>query len=187
MIKMLSVLLVVVALLALIVLYFPRARRPSVAILCVTVLLATSLGYIPLRDALLGVPFDVKKKPNLLGEGRFEMQVEVPCNRYYDREVGFIIDPPVSINNVHEVAAAITGTVKIVVKQGGKKIYTDVDLSTFGGAWKNGGIWMVAVARYSPMEGFSCGAQHIYLEANGINFDLDRHSVTVYVSRDRRP
>ncbi len=103
------------------------------------------------------------------------------------REIGFRLEPPIPINSVGEAQSAVSGEVKLKVKQDGKEIEEFVDLSLTGWSLSESGVWSKLVFRYAPIGTFFCNTQMITIDAQNVNFDLQQHGVTVYVSRDRRP
>lgn len=145
-----------------------------------------SFFYVPLRDAIYGVPFITKVAPMLRGDG-FLAEIEVPCNKFYKREVGFILDPPLYIDKISDAQSAVSGNVRISVKQEDGEIEEVIDLSKSGWSLGSMGIRSKVVLRYKPIGSIFCDKQRIILEANSLNINFKDHNIKVYVSRDRRP
>ncbi len=140
-----------------------------------------------MRGAIWGIPFDAKIKPVLLSENSFHVDFDIPCNGFEAREIGFIIDPPIKIDRLSDADLVMGGDISLIIKQGEIEVKEKVILtgqSTYIDGSK--GIWMQLVFRYPPLEGFFCSDQLISIDARNISFNLNKHKVTVYVSRDRR-
>ncbi|MCP1727350.1 hypothetical protein J2T60_001315 [Natronospira proteinivora] len=145
------------------------------------------LLFIPMKDGFFGVPMVAYQEPDWYGADSFRIELEVPCNRFYAREIGFRIDPPVQVESMRNARGSVSGHVKVNVSQNGLGFERLVDLQESGWAWDQGGVWSKTIYRFSPLGRFFCGKQKIVVDANNINIDLRKHKVMVYVSRDRRP
>lgn len=164
------------------------AKKKLFRIVILSVIIGLLIAfYVPIKDTILGVPFDVKKSPIPIGNNGFQLDFKVPCNFYYKREVGLIIDPPIKIESIEEAQSSISGNVKIEVSQGTQMLEKQVDLASSGWVVNDKGVWMKPLFRYQPLEGLFCSDQTISVKASNLNFNIYKHLITLYVSRDRRP
>ena len=81
-------------------------------------------------------------------------------NRIYLREVGFIITPPIAISNLANAYSALTGSAKVVVKQGKVTKIEKINISTTGWSASPKGIWSQVIFRYKPLGGVFCISQY---------------------------
>lgn len=152
-----------------------------------TVLAVAALLFLLLRDKLFGTPYDLMIAPNYIGESHLSANMEIDCNRVYTREIGLLIDPPVDIDSVSDAQASITGMVSLTVTQDNRKIDKGIDLSKTGYSLNSDGVWSKLIYRYEPIGSIWCRDQGIQVTVTDFNVPLSSHSVTLYVSRDRRP
>lgn len=154
-----------------------------------SLLLVGLVAYIsiPLRDAVLGVPFTAKELPDKLGDGWFHDELVVNCNRFYPREIGIMIEPPVPVESMVDANSTITGEVTLVISQDGQKWERHIELERTGWTISAGGIRLKVLSRFEPLTTPFCGRQRLVITGRNLNFDLERHSISIYVSRDRRP
>ena len=143
--------------------------------------------YIPIKDTIFGVPFDIKDKPTKVSNNSLIFEINTSCNNIYTREVGLLFEPPIPFKDIMEVQTAISGKVTVIVKQGKKELEKTIQLTKSGFNINPDGIWMKKVIHYSPLNLFFCGEQEILVKVEELNINLDKHSIKIYVSRDRRP
>jgi hypothetical protein len=103
------------------------------------------------------------------------------------REVGLRINPPIKIEKVLDAWSAIEGEAWLLVRQGGAALEERVNFADSGWYLDGGGVWQKPLTRYAPLASPFCRQQEITVEAGNLSFDLTKHTVTFYVSRDRRP
>ena len=164
-----------------------KLKKTLYVISILVMLFIAVLIYIPIKDTIFGVPFDAQIAPNVLSDNSFNVAFDVPCNRFYLREIGFRIDPPIEIASVKDAQLSVLGYAKVNITQGVQSIKEDVDLSATGWSLNSNGIWSKVITRYQPIGSFFCTNQNIVLNVNNMNIDLNKYTVSVYVSRDRRP
>jgi hypothetical protein len=159
-------------------------------IITALIILVLAFFYFPLKDGFLGVPYDFKEKLTYLGDNSFSLEIDIPCNRIFTREIGLFIEPPVYVKSVLDAQSSITGNVSLIIKQGKETIAEKVDLSQTGYSISSKGVWAKPIARYKPIGSFFCNNQSVLVEIDGLKFTLDDHNdhdISLYVSRDRRP
>lgn len=176
--------IIVVCLLIGIIAYFVLSRKLFLATFIIVLLGITSFFFVPIMDTFFDTSYAARVSPDLIGNNGFHVEIDIPCNRYYERTVGFEILPPVSIKNKKDKSSTISGKVALIIIQEGKQINKLIELSDSGGAYNDGGMWHKFLHRYPPMGSFFCGKQKINIRASSLDFDLRKHTVTVYVSRD---
>ncbi len=142
--------------------------------------------FVPVRDAWLGVPYVLEEPAEVTGRSSFSFSAEVPCNRFYTREIGFRLEPPVVLDHPRDAFLAADGRARLKLTQGEIMLEKDIDLADTGMSYDEGGIRSRVVARYAPPGTPFCGTQEIELKVSELNFNLRRHAPVVYVSRDRR-
>lgn len=169
--------------------FFVNRRAEKVFKTCFFIALfcVAAFFYIPVKDAIIGIPYVAEVRPVNFKENGFAAKIEVPCNRLYEREIGFRIDPPIKIESIGKAQSAVSGTVRLTVNQDNNTIDELIDISRSGWNATSNGVWSKVILLYPPMGSFFCNSQIIELEANNVSFDLKLHAVTIYVSRDRRP
>lgn len=154
-----------------------------------SLLLIGLVAYIsvPLKDAVLGVPFTAKESLDKLGDGWFYSEFVVKCNRFYSREIGIIIEPPVPVESIADANSVINGKVTLVISQDEQKWERHIELERTGWTVSSGGIRLKVLSRFEPLTTPFCGSQKLIITGKDLNFDMERHSISIYVSRDRRP
>lgn len=143
--------------------------------------------WIPIKDVFFEVPYLLKIPPSELGKHDFKLNIELPCNHVYLREIGFIIDPPIPLDSMANAYSALTGNATVIIKQGKITKTETIDFSGSGWSANSRGIWSQAIFRYKPLGSVFCSNQYISVKVSNINIDLNQYNVKVYVSRDRRP
>lgn len=142
--------------------------------------------FVFLYNFIFEIPYDAIVTPKLLDNDSFYTEIEVECNNYLKRELGFRVVPPISIVSIAEAHSAVSGDVKVVIIQDNMKKEYFIELSNTGSYVNSVGIWSKVIMRFEPIGSFFCSDQKIIIEANNLNFNLMEHSVNIYVSRDRR-
>lgn len=125
-----------------------------------------------------------------LSSGEFAQKFEVPCNRIFTREIGLKFDPPIKADGVRAIWDGIPGHVSIRVNQGNRSLDRKISLEDASWVYSGGGLPRVTLVRFSPLRYLFCGKQRIEIYASGVGsgrLDLKQRSVSIYVSKDRRP
>ena len=157
------------------------------AIFIVIAAIVLALSYLQLKDAFIGVPYTNRTDPVVQGNNNFSLVMNVGCNRFYAREIGMIIEPPLFIESVSDIRTSISGIVSLKVEQDDEFINEIINLSQTGSSLNSEGVWSKLIHRFDPIGPIWCSSQRIQIEVSGLNFSLSEHSVTIYLSRDRRP
>lgn len=150
---------------------------PWVALLVLSVIiLAGVMCYLELRDT--------RRYQPQIQENGFEVSVDVPCNRFHVLEIGLEIAPPVPVEKIEHDAQAVTGDVRLSSSKGeSQEIHLDTTTSIMDG---HKGVWIKTLIRQPARWRWKCGSSQMMIIGRNLNFDLAKHKVMVYVSRDRR-
>ncbi len=122
------------------------------------------------------VPFDYKKKLDK-NKSEYTLNIDIECNKYYDREIGIIFKP--KYITTHETIFKID----FEIKQDGKILKKGSSSNnTIYGKGKR-----VLILKYKPLDSFFCNRQNININIKKANQNIDfiKNELFFYVSKPR--
>lgn len=130
--------------------------------------------------------FELREKemhePSILKNG-FRAEFEVPCNRFHAMEIGFEIAPPLPVADFANFSKAIAGNATLSFSSHGVTERHDINLLETSTGMNSKGIWIKTLLLKPGKWRLACPETRVSIEARNVNFDMNQHHISIFVSR----